>query len=427
MPTVTTARNALSQRETLRLCTAGSVDDGKSTFVGRLLHDTQSVLADQLAAVERTSADRGFDGLDFSLLVDGLRAEREQGITIDVAYRYFATGKRTFILADTPGHVQYTRNTVTGMSTSQAVVLLVDARHGVVEQTRRHLTVAGLLGIRHAVLAVNKIDLVDYSEEIFRAIEAECLGVAQQLGISDIQMVPISALRGDNVVEPSTQMDWYTGPTVLEVLESIPVAGGRAQELPLRFPVQHVIREHSQDYRGYAGRVEAGRVAVGDIISTPGGRLTRISNIDTADGSVDHARAGQSVVLRLVDEIDLVRGDLLASEERPEDRRSFSATVVGLSEAELRPGALFKLRYGTALEKARITGITGVVDIDSGALISDIDRVRLNDIAVVNIELARSLPIEDYAARGAVGSFLLIDASTGDTLAAGLVGSRGEI
>ncbi|MEJ4098805.1 GTP-binding protein [Corynebacterium mastitidis] len=396
----------LARRQTLRLCTAGSVDDGKSTFVGRLLHDTKSVLADQLAAVERTSADRGFEGLDLSLLVDGLRAEREQGITIDVAYRYFATPRRTFILADTPGHVQYTRNTVTGMSTSQAVVLLVDARHGVMEQTRRHLTVAGLLGIRHVVLAVNKIDLVGYSEEVFRAIEAEFTALAADLGITDTRVVPISALHGDNVVEPSERMDWYRGPTVLSILESLPVGAGRARELPLRFPVQYVIREHAQDYRGYAGRVEAGTVAVGDTVSTPGGRLTEVSHIDTADGPAERAAAGQSVVLRLADEIDLVRGDLVAAAERPGDTRSLTATVVGLSDTPLRPGALVKLRYGTALEKARVIAE---------------EPVGLNDIARVTVEVARPLPVEAYAARGAVGAFLLIDASSGDTLAAGLV------
>ena len=260
--TLTPNVGALKQRDTLRLCTAGSVDDGKSTFVGRLLYDTKSVLADQVESMERTSTDRGFDGMDLSLLVDGLRAEREQGITIDVAYRYFATDKRTFILADTPGHVQYTRNTVTGMSTSQVVVLLIDARHGVVEQTRRHLNVAALLGVRHVVLAVNKIDLVDYDEQVFRDIESEFNQIATRLGITDTTVVPISALKGDNVVERSTTMPWYTGPTVLEVLETVPVATGRADELDFRFPIQYVIREHASDYRGYAGRVKAGSISV---------------------------------------------------------------------------------------------------------------------------------------------------------------------
>ena len=309
----TSVTDLLAARQTLRLCTAGSVDDGKSTFVGRLLHDTKSVLADQLASVERSSADRGFEGLDLSLLVDGLRAEREQGITIDVAYRYFATDKRTFILADTPGHVQYTRNTVTGMSTSQVVVLLVDARNGVVEQTIRHLTVAKLLGVRTVILAVNKIDLVDYSEDTFTEIKDTFEAKARGLGIEQPIVVPISALKGDNVVERSTNMDWYTGPTVLDVLEEIPVHSGRALDLDFRFNIQYVLREHASDYRAYAGRINAGTINVGDTVTAPHGRTTTVVGIDTSDGEVDSARAGQSVALRLADDIDLVRGDLLAA------------------------------------------------------------------------------------------------------------------
>ena len=299
----------LRTRETLRLCTAGSVDDGKSTLVGRQLHDTRSVLADQLAAVERTSADRGFHGgLDLSLLVDGLRAEREQGITIDVAYRYFATDRRTFILADTPGHVQYTRNTVTGVSTSQVVVLLVDARHGVVEQTRRHLTVAALLGVRTVLLAVNKIDLVDWSEAVFRDIEAEFTSLAVDVGVDDAHVIPVSALLGDNVVEPSENLPWYEGPTVLELLESVEVHRGRAHALGFRLPIQYVIREHSSDYRGYAGRVDAGVLTVGDTVHLPEGRTSTVTHIDTADGEVRSAHAGDSVVLRLADDIAYCAG-----------------------------------------------------------------------------------------------------------------------
>ena len=420
-----TATAALSARETLRLCTAGSVDDGKSTFVGRLLHDTKSVLADQLASVERTSADRGFEGLDLSLLVDGLRAEREQGITIDVAYRYFATDKRTFILADTPGHVQYTRNTVTGMSTSQVVVLLVDARNGVVEQTIRHLTVAKLLGVRTVILAVNKIDLVDYSQQRFDEIKAEFDAKAGELGIEEPHVVPISALRGDNVAERSDATPWYTGPTVLELLESIPVQRGRADDLDFRFNIQVVLREHASDYRAYAGRVNAGSITVGDEILAPYGRTTTVAGIDTADGPVDTARAGDSVALRLADDIDLTRGDLLASGSRPEDVREFDATVVGLNEKDLRAGQAVKLRIGTAFVRARVASVDRVLDIDG----ADGDNtapevVALNDIAHVTIHTADELPVEQYAARGAVGNFLLVDQSSGNTLAAGLVGKR---
>ena len=423
--TAETATAALSARETLRLCTAGSVDDGKSTFVGRLLHDTKSVLADQLASVERTSADRGFEGLDLSLLVDGLRAEREQGITIDVAYRYFATDKRTFILADTPGHVQYTRNTVTGMSTSQVVVLLVDARNGVVEQTIRHLAVAKLLGVRTVILAVNKIDLVDYSQQRFDEIRTEFDAKAAALGIEDPHVVPISALRGDYVAGRSDATPWYTGPTVLELLESIPVQRGRADDLDFRFNIQVVLREHASDYRAYAGRVNAGSIAVGDEIFAPYGRTTTVAGIDTADGPVDTARAGDSVALRLTDDIDLTRGDLLASGSRPEDVREFDATVVGLNEKDLRAGQAVKLRIGTAFVRARVASVDRVLDI-AGADGDNTapEAVALNDIAHVTIHTADELPVEQYAARGAVGNFLLVDQSSGNTLAAGLVGKR---
>ncbi|MGV0345919.1 sulfate adenylyltransferase subunit 1 [Corynebacterium coyleae] len=420
-----TATAALSACETLRLCTAGSVDDGKSTFVGRLLHDTKSVLADQLASVEQTSADRGFEGLDLSLLVDGLRAEREQGITIDVAYRYFATDKRTFILADTPGHVQYTRNTVTGMSTSQVVVLLVDARNGVVEQTIRHLTVAKLLGVRTVILAVNKIDLVDYSQQRFDEIKAEFDAKAGELGIEEPHVVPISALRGDNVAERSDATPWYTGPTVLELLESIPVQRGRADDLDFRFNIQVVLREHASDYRAYAGRVNAGSITVGDEILAPYGRTTTVAGIDTADGPVDTAHAGDSVALRLTDDIDLTRGDLLASGSRPEDVREFDATVVGLNEKDLRAGQAVKLRIGTAFVRARVANVERVLDIDGAEGDNTApEAVALNDIAHVTIHTADELPVEQYAARGAVGNFLLVDQASGNTLAAGFVGKR---
>lgn len=417
----------LADRETLRLCTAGSVDDGKSTFVGRLLHDTRSVLADTLASVERTSADRGFEGLDLSLLVDGLRAEREQGITIDVAYRYFATDERAFILADTPGHIEYTRNTVTGMSTSQVVVLLVDARHGVVEQTIRHLTLASLLGVRTVVLGVNKIDLVDYSEDVFREIENEFNARASELGIEDPHVVPISALHGDNVVEASTNMDWYEGPTVLGILESVEVITGRANTLDFRMPIQWVIREHATDYRGYAGRIEAGEIRVGDAISVPGGRTSTVTHIDTADGlaATDHASTGDSVTLRLADDIDLVRGDLLAGAHAPEPVRSFTATVVALTEKELRPGQNVRVRYGAASERGRISSIEKLVSLNGvEGDIENPENIGLNDIAHITVDVARELPVEEYAARGAVGNFLLVDQATGNTLAAGFVGTR---
>ena len=413
----------LAARDTLRLCTAGSVDDGKSTFVGRLLHDTHSVLADQLDAVERSSKERGFPGgLDFSLLVDGLRAEREQGITIDVAYRYFATEKRTFILADTPGHVQYTRNTVTGMSTAQLVVLLVDARNGVVEQTKRHLSAAALLGVDQVVLAVNKIDLVDFDEQVFRGIESDFVSIAARLGIGTAKAVPISALGGDNVAERSERTPWYGGETVLDLLETLPVERTEAAALDFRFPVQYVIREHETDYRGYAGRVAAGAVAVGDEVALPEGRSARVTHVDTPDGPAERAAAGESVTLRLDKDVDLARGDLISAGQRPEPARRIAATLVGLGEAGVRPRQRLTLRYGPATTAARITAIEDTVDLDGGIAEEDPGELKLNDIAHATVELQRPLPVEDYAARGAVGAFLLADQATGDTVAAGLVG-----
>ncbi|WP_296146380.1 sulfate adenylyltransferase subunit 1 [uncultured Corynebacterium sp.] len=436
-PTISSpaASDVLADRATLRLCTAGSVDDGKSTFVGRLLHDTKSVLADQMASVERTSADRGFEGLDLSLLVDGLRAEREQGITIDVAYRYFATDKRTFILADTPGHEQYTRNTVTGMSTSQVVVLLVDARNGIKPQTVRHLTVASLLGVKTVILAVNKIDLVDYSEDVFEGIRTEFEQRAAALGIAEPHAVPISALKGDNVAERSEATPWYEGPSVLELLETIPVHSGRALDLPFRFNIQYVLREHASDYRAYAGTVNAGTISVGDTVTAPNGKATTVTHIDTADGldGATTADAGDSIALRLADDIDLARGDLLCGATQgenayPEFVREFEGTVVGLTDKDITAGKAVKLRYGTSLVRARVASVDRVLDIDGTPETNSDDTAPesfgLNDIAHVTIQTAQELPVEEYAARGAVGNFLLIDQASGNTLAAGLVGTR---
>lgn len=413
----------LQQRQTLHLCTAGSVDDGKSTFVGRLLHDTKSILADQLSAVERTSRERGLEHPDLSLLVDGLRAEREQGITIDVAYRYFSTARRTFILADTPGHVQYTRNTVTGVSTSEVVVLLSDARHGIVTQTKRHLAVAALLGIKHVVLAVNKIDLVDYSASTFETIRDEFVELARSKGITDVQVIPISALLGDNVVNPSEHTPWYDGPTVLGYLEEVEVHTQNANSentTGFRFPIQYVIREGSQDYRGYAGRITSGEIAVGDSVDLGQERSATVTHIDSSDGALNIAGVDESVVLRLSAEIDLARGDLIAASDRPEDTTIFEATIVGLSEQSLRAKSKLKIRYGTSLLQARLVGITSVLDIDTSTE-HEAQTVELNDIATVKIQLAQPLPIDLYNGQGRVGSFLLVDPSDGNTLAAGMV------
>jgi sulfate adenylyltransferase subunit 1 len=413
----------------LRLATAGSVDDGKSTLVGRLLYDTKSVLADQLDAVHRASADRGLATPDLSLLVDGLRSEREQGITIDVAYRYFATPHRSFVLADTPGHVQYTRNTVTGASTAQLAVLLVDARRGVVEQTRRHAAVLALLGVPRLVLAVNKIDLVDYDESRFALIAKEFVAHATALGYveSDLLAIPVSALVGDNVVEPSARTPWYSGPTLLGHLETVPVAPD-PHDAPLRFPVQYVIRPRTPDhpdYRGYAGQVASGTVAEGDqVIVLPGGQRSTVARIDTMDGPLAQAGAGRSVTLLLSDELDIGRGDVIVTaDDPPIVTDELDATLCWLSDKPLRPGARVLVKHGTRTVQGIITSIDSRFDEQKLSTIDDPGILRLNEIGRVGLRTSEPLPADDYTASRRTGSFLVIDPADGGTLAAGLVGA----
>lgn len=417
-----TADRATRVRRTLRLCTAGSVDDGKSTFVGRLLHDTKNILADQYEAVVASSQARGQENPDLSLLVDGLRAEREQGITIDVAYRYFATDVRSFILADCPGHEQYTRNTVTGMSTAEAVVVLIDARNGVVTQTKRHATVASLLGVRHVIFAVNKIDLLDYSEEAFRAIEADAQALADRLGLKNTFIVPVSALVGDNIVDPSENTPWYEGPTVLQLLENLDIGADLAAdaEADLRLPIDYVIRDHATEYRGYAGRIATGRVRVGDEVSVDDSRRATVTRITVAAEDVDEAVAGQSVALSLDAEFDLARGDLISG-TRPEDARRFSAVAVHLADKPLAVGRVVEVRYGAALVRGRIASVDALIDIETGEPTGVADQLAVNDVAEVTIEVAQPLPVDAYRVGGRVGAFLLIEPGTGDTLTAGLV------
>jgi len=413
----------------LRLATAGSVDDGKSTLVGRLLLDSKLVLADQLDALERVSRDRGLVRADLALLTDGLRAEREQGITIDVAYRYFATADRSFILADCPGHVQYTRNTVTGASTADAVVLLVDARRGVLEQTRRHLAVAALLRVPHVIVAVNKIDLVDFDEETYTRVAAGLAAVASDLGLADLRTVPVSALEGDNVVDHSSRTDWYTGPTLLEVLETLPVADDPGHE-EFRFPVQLTLRPQEaacdaahREYRGYAGQIASGVVHVGDeVVVLPGGRRTTIAGIDTADGELAEAFAPRSVALRLTDDIDVARGDLIAAaSSAPEPTRDLVATVCWLSDAPLRMHSRVLLKHTTRTTRAIISAVDGVLDLDALQIVAAHD-LGLNDIGRLRIRTAEPIAAEPYARHRRTGAFLLIDAQSGQTLAAGMVG-----
>ena len=408
----------------LRVVTAGSVDDGKSTLVGRLLHDAKAVQSDQLSAVEIASERRGYDSADLALLVDGLRAEREQGITIDVAYRYFATPRRTFILADTPGHVQYTRNTVTGASTADVAVILVDARNGVVEQTKRHAAVAALLRVSHLVLAVNKMDLVGYAEEVFDRIVTDFARVALSLRLARFTPIPIAALSGDNVVDRSTQMDWYTGPALLEFLEEL--EPGKHGEVPARFPVQMVLRprtaEHP-DYRGYAGRVEAGALHVGDpLVVLPSGRRSTVAGIDTPDGPLDTAAAGRSVVVRLADDVDVARGDLLAvdREPRPAALRELVATVCWLSDRPLRPGDRFALRHTTRDVRAVVDAVRSRLDVATLDQ-ADATELSLNDIGSIQLRTAEPLTVDTYATNRSTGAFLLVDEASGATVAAGMV------
>jgi sulfate adenylyltransferase subunit 1 len=412
----------------LRLATAGSVDDGKSTLVGRLLYDTKSVLADQLDAIHRASVDRGLATPDLSLLVDGLRSEREQGITIDVAYRYFATPQRSFILADTPGHVQYTRNTVTGASTANAAVLLVDARHGVLEQTRRHAAVLALLGVPQLVLAVNKIDLVGYDETCFTTIAKEFLAHATALGYrdADVIAIPVSALLGDNVVEPSVNLPWWSGPTLLHHLETLPVTS-ESPAAPLRFPVQFVIRpgtEEHRDYRGYAGQIASGTARPGDdVVVLPVGARTTIAGIDTMDGSLASAGPGASVTLRLTDDLDIARGDLIAAaSDVPEPATELDATLCWLAEAPLRAGARVLVKHGTRTTQARIVGLRSRFDEQTLTSLAAPEFLRLNEIGQVRLATADPLPVDDYTMSRRTGAFLVIDQQDGTTLAAGLIG-----
>jgi sulfate adenylyltransferase subunit 1 len=413
----------------LRLATAGSVDDGKSTLVGRLLHDTKSVLADQMDAVERVSRDRGLEHADLALLTDGLRAEREQGITIDVAYRYFATAHRSFVLADCPGHVQYTRNTVTGASTADAVLVLVDVRKGVLEQTRRHLAVAALLRVPHVLVAINKVDLVDFDQEVVAAVAKQVAEVADDLGLPDVRTVPVSALAGDNIVERSSRTPWYDGPSVLELLEHLPTADDPRSER-FRLPVQVVLRPQGAardpqyvDYRGYAGAIAEGVVRVGDpVVVLPSGRRTTVAGIDTADGELTEAFAPRSVALRLADDIDVSRGDLIAAaQDAPDPRQDVEATICWLTDRNLLPGTRVLLKHTTRTVQAVVRDVVGRLDLDDLSL-KPAERLELNDIGRIRVRTASPVAAEDYVEHRRTGAFLLIDAQDGGTLAAGMIG-----
>ena len=411
----------------LRFLTCGSVDDGKSTLIGRLLFDTKTILADTLSAIERTSHRRGLDEVDLSLLTDGLQAEREQGITIDVAYRYFSTGTRKYIIADAPGHEQYTRNMVTAASTANLAIILIDARKGILTQTRRHSYLAHLMGIPHIVVAINKMDLMDYDQAVFERIRTDYLAFAAHLGIKDVHFIPMSALKGDMVVGRSDQMNWYSGPTLLDVLGNAPTAHSETEE-PFRFPVQFVCRPHKSDdaelhdFRGFMGRVESGSVSIGDAVTVlPSGKQTRIKDIRVLESSFPHAYAEQSITLLLEDEIDISRGDMIVhSENSALVTRQLDAMVCWLAETPLDPQRKYLIRQTTRESKAVIAAIGFRVDIntlDHGS----VERLEMNDIAHISLRLAQPLSVDAYTKNRATGAFIIIDESTNNTVAAGMI------
>ena len=398
----------------LRFSTAGSVDDGKSTLIGRLLYDSRNVYDDQIRSVTRNAA------IDFAQLTDGLRAEREQGITIDVAYRYFSTPRRKFIIADTPGHEQYTRNMATGASTADVAVVLVDGRKGILNQTRRHTCIAALLGIPIVIAAVNKMDLVDFSEGVFEQHRSSLLDLARHLDVPELIAVPVSALDGDNVVHRSERMPWYGGPSLLELLETVPLAIERSK-VGFRLPVQRVVRPH-QDFRGFAGQITAGAIHPGDaVVALPSGRRTRVRSITTWDGELERAHAPQSVVLTLDDEVDLSRGDVIASVASPPKRaRNFEATVVWMHEKPLRPGASYLLKHASQTVRAQVVELRSRIDVEHLAQDSA-EQLRLNDIGEAVIETSRALLADLYRESRATGSFILIDPADNTTAGAGMI------
>ena len=410
----------------MRLATAGSVDDGKSTLIGRLLYDSKAVMEDQWASVERASEERGHEYTDLSLVTDGLRAEREQGITIDVAYRYFATPKRKFIIADTPGHIQYTRNMVTGASTAQLVIVLVDARHGLLEQSRRHAFLASLLGIRHLVLAVNKMDLIDWDQEKFEAIRDEFHAFAARLDVQDVTSIPMSALHGDNVVTKSDKTPWYDGPALLSHLEEVYIAGDR-NLVDVRFPVQYVIRpqthEH-QDHRSYAGTVASGVMRPGDeVVVLPIGKTTTITAIDGPTGPVAEAFPPMAVAIRLADDIDISRGDMIArTNNQPRITQEFDATVCWMADSSaLEPGRDYIIKHTTRTTRTRVTALDYRLDVNTLHRDKSATALKLNELGRISLRTQVPLLLDEYTRNASTGSFILVDPDTNGTVAAGMI------
>ena len=409
----------------LRFTTAGSVDDGKSTLIGRLLYDSKQVFEDQLEHVTEVSRLRGSDEVDLALLTDGLRAEREQGITIDVAYRYFQTPRRRFIIADCPGHQQYTRNMVTGASTADLAVILLDARKGALEQSKRHAFISALLGIPHLVVAVNKMDLVEYSQERFDEIVAGFGSFLEKLGVADCLQIPISALRGDNVVDPSERMPWYPGPTLLHHLEQVEVSYDHPYDVPARFPVQWVVRTGGSDgeYRGYAGQLASGALRQGEeVIVLPSGQRTRIAAIDTFEGELDEAVAPLSLTLRLEDDLDVARGELIAGvDEPPTVTRELEADVCWLDSEPLRPGRRYAIKHTSRTATALVEELVDRIDVQTLEREAGVAELALNDIGRVVLRTSAPLAIDPYTRNRRTGSFVLIDEATNHTVGAGMI------
>jgi sulfate adenylyltransferase subunit 1 len=411
--------------ELLRFTTAGSVDDGKSTLIGRLLYDSKAIFEDQMEQLEAASERRGEEQINLALLTDGLRAEREQGITIDVAYRYFATPKRKFIIADTPGHVQYTRNMVTGASTANLAIILVDARHGVLEQTIRHAFIASLLGIPHILICINKMDLVEYKEHVFRDIQHQFEPFRKQLNIDDVRFIPISALKGDNVVDRSQFMDWYQGPTLLEMLETIDIRSD-ADLRNRRFPVQYVIRpqrDEFHDYRGYAGRIAGGVWKPGEKVAVlPGGMETTLEAIDTMNGSLDMAYPPQSVTFRLANDIDISRGDMIVpADDRPSIGQEVDLMVCWLSEKPMVLGGKYVIRHTTSELRGIINGVDFKVNINNLEENREDKSVGLNEIAKISIKTSKPIFFDSYQENHITGSIIIIDEATNNTVGAGMI------
>jgi len=411
--------------ELLRFTTAGSVDDGKSTLIGRLLYDSKAIFEDQMELLEETSKQRGEEGVNLALLTDGLRSEREQGITIDVAYRYFATPKRKFIIADTPGHIQYTRNMVTGASTANLALLLVDARHGVIEQTKRHAFIASLLQIPHIAVCINKMDLVDHSQEAFEKIKSDFEDFASKLEIKDVHFIPISALNGDNVVDRSENMDWYGGSTLMHLLENIHI-GSDQNHVDCRFPVQFVVRPQSKefpDYRGYAGRIEGGVFKPGDDVTVlPSGFTSKIKSIDTFDGEVKEAFSPMSVCMTLEDDIDISRGDMLVRENnKPTIEQDIDVMICWMNEKKMIPRGKYTIRHTSQTARCIIKEVKYKMDINTLHRNEEDREIGLNDIGRITIRTTKPLFFDSYRRNRNTGSIILVDEATNETVAAGMI------